>query len=200
MALLHIQPRRFCREEYYRLTDSGVLAPGERVELIDGTIVPMSPQNLAHSTCILLSNMLLTGKFHQTHLVSCQAPISLGNDSEPEPDFALVTPAHMQACLAKGMKPTLPDLVIEISDSSYHYDTIEKASLYASAGIPEYWVLDLRTRRLEVRQQPGAESDGAFGYSYRSIRIFHEEQQVAPLFSPLILIQISDMLPPIATR
>ena len=197
MGFLHIQPRRFRREEYYRLADSGVFARGERVELIDGTIVPMSPQNLSHSTAIILVTMLLTRLFHQTHVVSCQAPISLGDSSEPEPDFALVTPAHMQSCLREGMKPTRPDLIIEVSDTSYQYDTVEKASLYASANIAEYWVIDLRTRRLEVRQDPGPEVDGSFGHSYRSVRIFHEEQQIAPLCCPDISLLISEMLPPL---
>jgi Uma2 family endonuclease len=197
MGLQNIKPRRFNREEYYRLADIGVFVRDERVELIDGTIVSMPPQSLSHSTAIILVTMLLTRLFHQTHVVSCQAPISLGDSSEPAPDFALVTPAHMQSCLREGMKPTCPDLVIEVADTSYLYDTVEKASLYASAKIAEYWVIDLRTRRLEVRQDLGPKVDGSFGHSYRSVRILHEEQLIAPLCCPEISLMISEMLPPL---
>lgn len=195
--MLHARPKRFSRQEYSKLADSGVLAAGERVELIDGTIVARSPQNLPHSSAILLSTMLLTKLFHSTHLVSCQTPICLGDASEPEPDFALITPAHMQECLRKGSKPTRPDLVMEISDTSYAFDTSEKASLYAAAGVPEYWVLDLRTRRLEVRLDPGPDADAFLGHSYRSLQILTEDQRVAPWFAPEISLLISEMQAPI---
>lgn len=197
MALLHVQPRRFSRQDYYKLADSGVLKAGERVELIDGTIVAMSPQNLPHSTAILLSTRALNALYHTTHIVSCQTPFCFGDHSEPEPDFALITPAHVQECLRRGSKPTRPDLIVEVSDSSYAYDCNEKASLYAAAGTPEYWVLDLRTRRLEVRQEPGPDPDVAFGYSYRKLQIFQADQRVAPWFAPEGGVLVSDLLPPI---
>jgi Uma2 family endonuclease len=88
-------------------------------------------------------------------------------------------------------------LVLEISDSSYAYDSAEKASLYARAGIPEYWLLDLRTRRLEVRQQPGPESDAIFGHAYRLVRTLHEHDTVAACFAPEIQLLISELLPPV---
>lgn len=197
MALLNVRPRRFLREEYYRLAESGILAPHERVELIDGTIVPMSPQNLPHSTSVRLTNMVLTRLFRDTHVVSCRAPLSLGDDCEPEPDFALITPAHMQECLRQGSQPTRPDLVIEISDHSLRYDRTEKASLYARAGIPEYWVLDLPSRRLEIRRDPGPESDAIFGHAYRLLKVVHEGELVAPAFAPDCGLSITDLLPPV---
>ena len=197
MALLHVRPRRFLRDEYYRLAESGILDPHERVELIDGTIVVMSPQNLPHSTSVRLTNMVLTGLFRDTHVVSCQAPISLGDDCEPEPDFALLTPAHMQECLRQGSQPTRPDLVLEIADTSLRYDRTEKASLYARAGIPEYWVLDLDSRRLEVRRDPGPESDAVFGHEYRLLRVVHEGERIAPAFAPAGFLSITDLLPPL---
>lgn len=83
------------------------------------------------------------------------------------------------------------------SDSSYVYDTSEKANLYAASGIPEYWLLDLQRRRLEVRQEPGSDPGGTFGHSYRLLHIFPEDQRVAPRFAPEISLLISDLLPPI---
>lgn len=195
--LLHARAKKFSRQEYYKLAESGVLAAGDRVELIDGTIVAMSPQNLAHSTAITLATAVLNRLFHSTHLVSSQTPIVLSDLSEPEPDFSLFTPAHLNECLGRGTKPTRPDLVIEVSDPSYAYDTNEKANLYAASSIAEYWVLDLQKRRLEVRQEPGPDPDGTFGHSYRLLHILTEDQRVAPRFAPTIRLLISDLLPPI---
>jgi Uma2 family endonuclease len=192
----HANPRRFSRQDYYRLGDSGVFARGERVELIDGTIVRMSPQNYSHSAAIATVTMLLTQLFRDTHIVGCQIPISLNDYSEPEPDFSLVSQAHWKACCQNEQKPSRPDLVIEISDSSYAYDTNEKASLYASAEIPEYWVLDLQSRQLEVRQLPAEVTNATFGFGYRSLRVFRDDQQVAPGFAPTILVPIAELLPP----
>src|ERR1017187_479248 len=152
MSLLNAEPRLLNRAEYYRMAETGVLGQGERVELIEGKIVRMSPQKLPHSTSITLANMKLTDLFRATHLIRCQAPLTLGDDCEPEPDFALVTEEHFRECTRLGIHPNRPDLVLEISDSSLSYDTQEKAGLYARAGIPEYWVLDVRQRRLEVRR------------------------------------------------
>lgn len=196
-VLAHARPKRFTREDYYKLADSGVLAQGERVELIDGMIVAMSPQNLPHITAITLSTAVLCRVFQATHLVGCQTPISVGDFSEPEPDFSLITLSYLHECLRTGNKPSRPDLVVEISDSSYSYDTTDKASLYASAGIVEYWVLDLRTRRLEVRQDPGPDANAVFGHSYRKLQIMTDDQRVAPWFAPDISLVISELLPPI---
>lgn len=193
MTLVHAQPRRIRADEYYRMAETGIFGREERVELIDGTIVSMSPQNPAHATSIRLTNMILTDLFRATHLVSCQAPLSLGDDCEPEPDFALVTPEHLRACA--GKHPSRPDLVLEISDSSLRYDKQEKVGLYARAGIPEYWVLDLKSRRLEVHQDPGPEPDGAFGHSYRRRQTLHESDRVAPQFAPQIFLSVGDLLP-----
>lgn len=196
-VLAHARPKRFTREAYYKLADSGVLAEGERVELIDGTIVAMSPQNLPHITAIALSTAILSQAFNATHLVLCQTPLSAGNFSEPEPDFSLITRGHLHDCQRTGNKPSQADLVLEISDSSYSYDTTDKACLYASAGIREYWVLDLQRRRLEVRQDAGPDADAVFGHSYRRLQVMTEDQRVAPLFAPDVSLLICELLPPI---
>lgn len=139
MVLQHAEPRRFSREDYYRLGESGVFVKTERVELIDGTIVTVPPLAYQHSAALMLGNMLLTGLFRETHSVGCRLPIPIGDRSEPEPAYSLVALADLKACCEQRSKPTCPERVIEVSDSWYAYDTGEKASLYASAGIPEYW-------------------------------------------------------------
>ena len=117
-----LKPRRFNRDEYYRMAESGVLSPHERVELIDGVIVSMPPQNLPHAHAISASTMRLVAAFQATHIVRCQSPITLADDCEPEPDFALITKEHLSECNAQGKHPTRPDLVMEISDSSLSFN------------------------------------------------------------------------------
>ncbi len=198
MALQHAEPRRFTREDYYRLGESGVFARTERVELIDGTIVTVSPLELFAYGRTDAGQYVIdsANKFRETHSVGCRLPIPIGDHSEPEPDYSLVSLADLKACCEKRSKPTCPDLVIEVSDSSYAYDTGEKASLYASAGIPEYWVLDLRTRRLEVRRQPGLDADAFLGHSYRSLQVHLADEIVSPAFSSTVQVSISQLLPP----
>lgn len=196
MSLLQLQARRIRLDEYHRMAECGILGPEERVELIDGIILPLSPQNLPHSTSIRLINMLLTRLFGATHVVSCQAPLAAGEDCEPEPDFAVMTFDHMNECLARKSQPTRPDLVIEVADSSLLYDTSDKANLYARAGIPEYWVVDLPHRRLEIRRQPAPAADATFGHAYCSVLRLSEQESASTLFAPEQAVPIGAMLPP----
>lgn len=199
MTQPNLQARRFRRHEYHMMAEQGILSREERVELIDGMVIPMSPQNLAHATSIRLANMLLTRCYGQTHIVSCQTPLNAGEDCEPEPDFSLFTFEHMRDCLAQGSQPTRPDLVLEIADTSLRYDRVEKAALYARAQIPEYWLLDLHHRRLEIRLQPGPDSDAVFGHGYRLLRIVQEDEDVSPAFAPDQTIRVAQLLPPVTT-
>ena len=96
----------------------GVLGREERVELIDGEVVSMSPKILPHGVSLRMNTMPLTNLYGKTHVVSCQTPLTLADDCEPEPDFALLTPEHMRECAARGSQPSCPDLVLEISESS----------------------------------------------------------------------------------
>jgi Uma2 family endonuclease len=197
MALVNVQPRRFNRQDYYRLAETGFFKPGERVELIDGELVTMTAHNLPHANAISYSNMLLTRQLGASHFVRAQLPITLSDDCEPEPDFALVTLEHMQACNREGNHPSQPDLVIEVSDCSLSYDRGEKAGLYARAGIAEYWILNVVRRCLEQRREPQADPDAFFGHSYRSIRIFSSEEQVSPWLAPEVQLPVSELLGPI---
>ena len=88
---LNLKPRKFTVEEYARMGEAGVFSSGERVELIEGEIIPTSPQNRQHASRIARLNTLLVGHFGKTHEIRVQLPLTLGQHSEPEPDFALVT-------------------------------------------------------------------------------------------------------------
>lgn len=194
MALANIKSRRFNREEYYQMAEAGIFSPHERVELIDGEIVPMPAQNLPHAKAVRASNITLIAAFSNTHIVSCQLPVTLADDCEPEPDFSLVTEEHLRECEAQGKHPTRPDLVMEVSDRSLSYDRGEKVGLFARAGVPEYWILNVQRRCLEERRDPGPDPDSPLGFSYRSIRIFHEQELVAPRFAPERSLRVADLL------
>lgn len=177
---LNVKPRKFSVEEYARMGEAGVFRPDERVELIEGEIIPVSPHNRRHALRLAKLNSLLVFAFGKTHDVRVQLPLTLGSYSEPEPDFALVALANSE----EGERhPGGADLVIEISDSSVSFDRHEKASLYAKSGIAEYWLLNLRSRRLEVRQAPGPSDEAIYGWDYTRLTILAPGQTVTPLFA-----------------
>lgn len=171
------QVRRWTVEEYYRLWEAGFFRD-ERVELINGEILRMSPHNKPHSSAIGFLNNRLVRTFGETHLVRVQLPLSVGDLSEPEPDFSLVRPE-----LIEGYQrhPTTADLVIEVSDSSLNYDRSRKTSLYASAQVKEYWVLNIPELRLEVYREPRQDAHAEFGWSYFVHLVLTREDTVTPV-------------------
>jgi Uma2 family endonuclease len=131
---------------YGRIVESGLL-DGQRVELIDGIIIQMSPQSPEHSAVI----ERLTRQFaNASGYLRVQLPVQVAADSVPEPDLAIVaepgSPKH---------HPTTALLVVEVAQSSHAVDQGRKAELYAAAGIPTYWVVDIPARAVELRTDPG---------------------------------------------
>lgn len=185
MAQPAAEVRRWTREEYEQLAEAGFLRPDERVELIDGIIYGMSPQNSWHATAIMNSLEELRAAFAEGYHVRPQLPLALGSHSQPEPDLAVV-PGHQRDY--RTSHPTTAVLIVEISDSSLKLDREIKRDLYAEAGISEYWVLSVGTRQLEVFREP---EDGA----YRSRMVLSSEETVAPLAAPDASIRIADLLP-----
>jgi len=148
MGLLAERHRPLRRVEYERMIDAGLFRD-ERVELIRGVIVQMSPQNAPHSAAIQMLNRLLTPALVGRADVRIQLPLATGADSLPEPDLALVPPGYYAQA-----HPSEAYLVIEVADSSLEVDRHEKGHLYAEAGVPEYWVVNLRDRVIEVHTEP----------------------------------------------
>jgi len=188
---LNVKPRKFSVEEYALMGEAGVFGPGERVELIEGEIIPLSPQNKKHGLRIAKLTTLLVFAFGRTHDIRVQLPLTLGANSEPEPDFALVP---LELSEAGERHPRQADLVLEISDSSLTFDRQEKASVYAKAGIPEYWILNLRHQRLEIRQNPVQNEEAIYAWDYASLTVLAEGQSAAPLFAPEHPFEVSVLL------
>lgn len=132
--------------------EAGLFA-NERVELLDGAIITMSPQKSAHASCVSRAVYALIRLLGSSFIVRAQLPIVLDDWSEPEPDIAICTaePTHYQSA-----HPTPAEvlLIVEISESSLPYDRGQKAAAYARSGIPAYFVLDLTARQVEIMTEP----------------------------------------------
>lgn len=191
MALRHVRPKPWTVKQFQRLYEQGFFEPGERVELIEGQIVPMSPQNPPHSRGVTWTNMVLTRECSSTHVVRVQLPLDLTPWSEPEPDFALVSYDDMRAAVAH---PTSADLIVEVAESSLEYDRDEKASLYARVGIQDYWILNVRHDRLEVYRSPVAAPDRIFEHYYENIAFYEPTETVSPLVRPDVHIVVQSLL------
>jgi Uma2 family endonuclease len=187
-----VQVKRWTREAYDRMIVAGIFAPGERVELIDGEIIEMSPQKSPHSTAISLTADTLRVAFGAGHHVRVQMPLALDPHSEPEPDVAVVLGSPRNY---RDAHPSSALLVVEVTDSTLAYDREQKGSLYARAGIADYWVLNLGGRRLEVYRDPVPSPEARYGWSYRTVQHHSADDYVSPIAAPQTRIAVADLLP-----
>ena len=159
LARYPVPRHRLSRRDYYRLGEAGILGEDDRVELLEGQLVDMSPILPRHAIVVEnLTERLITG-FASRARVRCQNPVVLDDGSEPQPDLALVRRPW------SGYPQTHPGpedifLLIEVSDSSLAFDRTVKLELYARAGIPEVWIVDLSTDTVLVHR---GLSGGAYG-------------------------------------
>jgi Uma2 family endonuclease len=185
-ALESVAPRRFTVEEYHRMAETGILGPDERVELVYGVIREMSPKNWAHVMATKIIFRALENALRGRASVYQEAPmVAEGIDSEPEPDVLVCSDPDEWAYRSRRTKALL---VIEVGDSSLDYDLGEKAGLYAEAGVPEYWVVNLVGRILEVFREPELGS-------YRIRFSLEESSRVTPAAWPELAFAVSDFLP-----
>lgn len=165
---------------------SGILAPDERVELIRGVIRKMSPKNRAHVIAAALVHDVLRDALKGLASVYPEAPLVAEElDSEPQPDVMVCSNPDTRAY---GTARTRPLLVVQIADSSVEYDRKEKASLYATAEIPEYWVVNLMDRVLEVFRNP---AQGVYGTRLR----VRPGERFSPEAWPGKTLDVSSLLP-----
>ena len=146
--------RRFTRAEYYRMAEVGILGDDDRVELIKGEIIEMSPIGRRHRAFVGNLNQLLAVRLAGRAIVWMQNPIVLTEDTEPQPDIAVI---RRRAVSYREREAYAEDvlLLIEVADSSLAYDRSTKLRLYAEAGIPESWIVDCTTETVEVFRNPG---------------------------------------------
>lgn len=151
MGTVAARPRRWSREEYERLVGQGVLREDERLELIGGEILEMAPQSARHSGTVQLVQEALTAALREGFCLRVQLPLALGVDSEPEPDLAVV---EGTARSYVDSHPTTAALVVEVADTSLAFDRRRKLPVYAAAGVPQVWLVNLVDRGVEVHTDP----------------------------------------------
>jgi len=185
LAHLPVATYNFTVEEYHKMLAAGILREDDRVELIEGKLIKMSPILSPHAACVDRLGDLLHVLLKQQAIVRRQNPILLGNHSEPEPDLAI---AKFREDYYEKKHPEPTDLlfVIEIADSSERYDRTIKMPLYAKHGIKEAWLVSLNNRTVEVHQNPEAEG-------YDTVHVFDKEDVVQSDF--LHGLKVSQILP-----
>jgi Uma2 family endonuclease len=184
--------RRWTRAEYEHLIEIGIFRPGEPVELMDGDLVVSEPQGSAHHTAIGLVEDALRAVLPTGWFVRSQGPLALDDDSEPEPDVALVQGARRAYA---QQHPARPALVIEVSESSLALDRDYKGSLYARARLDDYWIVNLIDRVLEVYRRPVPDSSAPYGWRYASRETLLPDAFTELLAVPGLRIRVSDLLP-----
>jgi Uma2 family endonuclease len=184
--------RRWTRQEYDRMVEAGVFPPGERVELIDGEVLAMTPQGSAHATALLLAEDALRKAFDAGTHVRVQLPLALDPSSEPEPDVTVVRGSPRDY---RDAHPSAALLVVEVADTTLPYDREQKGSLYARAAVADYWIVNLVDRVLEVYRDPGPLSQSRYGWGYRTVEHYSAGESVSPLASPHARVPVADLLP-----
>lgn len=193
MAAYEIRTRRWTRVEYEKLIELGIFQPGEPVELIGGQLMVAEPQGALHYTAIWKTAKALEAAFGPNWMVRTQGPIGLDEESEPEPDVAVVPGGPEDY---RSAHPSRPVLTVEVAESSLVDDRERKGSLYARAGLADYWVLNLEDRSLEVYREPAAaDASAPFGWRYARREVFDASAQVSPLAAPAASIRVADLLP-----
>jgi Uma2 family endonuclease len=145
--------RRFTVDEYHRLAEVGILTETDRVELIDGEIVEMTPISSRHASVVKRLNALLTGRLGARAIVSVQDPIRLSKESEPQPDVVLLRPTP-DFYAGSHPEPVDTFLLIEVADTSLSYDRGVKVPRYAAASVIEVWIVDIAGDAVEKYRTP----------------------------------------------
>ena len=183
--------RRWKRAEYDRLVDLGVFE-GDPIELIGGQLIVAEPKGTYHTSALSTAEYALRAVLPSGWIVRTQAPVSLDDESEPEPDLAVVPgrPADY-----RHAHPACPVLAIEVAESSLAFDRQHKGGLYARAQILDYWIVNLVDRVLEVHRNPGPDPSAPYGWRYRSVTTLGPSALVVPLAFTAVQLVVADLLP-----
>jgi Uma2 family endonuclease len=184
--------RRWTADEYYTLLDHGFFN-GRRVELIEGDIFEMAAQKNLHAMGITLTQDALRIGFGPGFWIRVQMSLDLTPLSVPDPGIAVVAGAPRTHSVHKN--PTSALLVVEVSDTTLVFDRNIKGSLYASAGILDYWILNLVDRQLEVYRNAVADAKQPHGMRYPPAQILGPTDRVSPLAAANASILVADLLP-----
>jgi len=186
-----VRPWRWTTGEFQQLGEEGRFA-GRRVMLIEGEILEREmTSNPDHFTAVELAQAELRASFGVGFVVRAQGPFDIGRSTDPEPDLAVVRGGPRDFAQAH---PTQAVLIVEVSSATLRYDQNEKSSLYASVAVPEYAILNIRARQIEVRREPVQDAAQRFGWRYSSLQVLAPEERWAPLHA-INSVLVRDLLP-----
>ena len=175
----------FTVEAFQRLAESGILREDQRVELIDGQVVEMSPIGDRHASCVRRLNRLFARKLLDVAVIDVQNPVVLGARDAPQPDLVLLRPRPDGYPKHPRAADTL--LLVEVADTTLPYDRDVKIPVYARTGIPEVWLVDLAGDRICVYREPAAGE-------YANVRLVSRGDTIAPLRFPAVTFSADDIL------
>jgi Uma2 family endonuclease len=181
-----IPRRRFTTDEYHRMGEAGVLSEDDRVELLDGEIVQMSPIGIPHSSSVDRLTAFFSRRLGSRAILRVQGPIILDRFSEPQPDLSVLAP---RADFYGHAQPRPHDvlLAIEVMDTSRGYDRTLKLPLYARAELREVWLVDLKAQVIETYRRPALRS-------YREQQTFGRGRVLTPLAFPRTRFRVNEIL------
>jgi len=183
--------RQWRRVEYERLVELGVFE-GEPLELIGGQLIVAEPKGSPHAAAVGMAGDALRGALPVGWIVRIQDPVALDDESVPEPDVAVVRGRHADY---RHAHPARAALIVEVAESSLSFDRTQKGSLYARAGIADYWIVNLEDRVVEVYRDPGPDLTAPFGWRYGSVERFRPPAAVTPLDVPAAPVPVASLLP-----
>ncbi|MFO0799860.1 MAG: Uma2 family endonuclease [Gemmataceae bacterium] len=182
---------RWTVDLFHDVCDAGHFE-GRNVILVDGEIIEIAAPNPAHNVGMMLAVEVLTPLFQPGHAVRNQMALVLGLWTDPVPDLAFVVGSSRDYLTRQA---TTAALVVEVSDTTLAYDTTEKAELYATGGIADYWVLDVSNDRLLVFRDPRPRSTTPPATSYQTCLTLGRGDTVSPLALPGATVNVADLLP-----
>jgi len=182
-----LKQRRITVDEYHRMIDAGILDEDERVQLIDGTLVAMTPQGRPHAFAIMRLTRLLARALSDDFEVLPQLPLTLGDDNEPEPDLAVV---RAEDVASTTRHPGTALLVIEVAGDSLRFDRRTKLAVYARAGIPEYWIVNLEDATIEVYRDPDTAA-----CAYRTTQVVRRGEALTATSLPAVRVDVEALFP-----
>jgi Uma2 family endonuclease len=182
-----LAPTRFTVEQYFGLVEAGLLAEDDRVELLEGVVVSMSPRTARHDAAVCRVHEALRSGVGDRAVVRVQCTLVLPPHRAPEPDVTVVPGTLKQY---DTRHPTTALLVVEVADASLPQDRITKGRMYAAAGVPEYWIVNLRDDQVEVHRAP----DPIAGV-YREVRTARPGDELALALLPGVRVAVADLIP-----
>ena len=183
--------RQLTRVEYEYLIETGFFEPGDKVELIGGRLMVAEPQGSRHAATVSLVADALRAAFGSGWYITIQLPLALDDESEPEPDVAVVPGTAREYWDAH---PSRPVLVVEVADSSVALDREHKDSLYARAGVPDSWIISITEGILEIHRHPVPAPDAPYGWRYADVQRLGRGATVCPVAIPTVAIRVADLM------